>query len=117
MNLYVKDHYIVLIKPDIHVSTKKALSSISPAFPKYNLSRSIKRPVSEWRNLIKNDFEKSVFAIYPQIGEIKDTLYNIGALYSSMSGSGSSVYGIFCEKPNIDNLFDRCFVWQGKCRI
>ena len=60
-----------------------------------------------------NDFEKSVFPKYPIIEEIKDTLYKKGAIYASMSGSGSSVFGIFEKETNLKNLFTNCFVWEG----
>jgi 4-diphosphocytidyl-2-C-methyl-D-erythritol kinase len=57
------------------------------------------RPVGEWRELLHNDFEESVFALHPEIGALKQTLYDAGAVYASMSGSGSAVFGIFEKRP------------------
>ncbi|NDV47724.1 4-(cytidine 5'-diphospho)-2-C-methyl-D-erythritol kinase [Paludibacter sp. 221] len=98
VKLSLKDYFLILVKPDIHVSTPQAYSLITPQKPETSLKELITTPMSEWRNLIVNDFEKPVFSLYPEIGEIKDNLYNLGAIYASMSGSGSSVYGIF-ESP------------------
>ncbi len=73
----------------------------------------IQKPMIEWKDLIKNDFEKSVFSKYPEIGKIKNDLYGMGAMYASMSGSGSSVYGIFETVPEQNDLFDNYFVAGG----
>lgn len=115
IELSLKGYTIVLVKPDIHVSTKDAFSGVTPSVPAISLRDIIKRPVGEWTNLMVNDFEKSVFAKYPSIKSIKEKLYMYGALYSSMSGSGSSVFGIFNQPPiDIESLFHGCFVWIGK---
>ncbi len=82
-----------------HVSTKEAYSGLSPFTPHHSprpdLRETIKRPVEEWRNLIVNDFEASVFPAHPAIAELKDDMYRRGALYASMTGSGAAVFGIF----------------------
>jgi len=115
VNLSLKDYYFVLIKPDIHVSTPDAFSKIQPKQPQISLKEIIKQPVSSWKELMVNDFEKNVFAKFPEIENIKDYLYDGGALYASMSGSGSSVFGIFKEEITIpENLYSDCFVWGGK---
>lgn len=115
INLSLKEYYFVLIKPDIHVSTKDAFAQIQPTQPQISLKEIIEKPISEWKGLMYNDFEKSVFSKYPQIGGIKQSLYNNGALYASMSGSGSSVFGIFKEETkDIPNLYPDCFVWTGQ---
>lgn len=92
-------YWLVIIKPDIHVSTQSAYSKVIPHKPEVSLNELLKKPVSEWRDLINNDFEISVFQNFPEISEIKNQLYNEGAIYASMSGSGSSVYGIFENEP------------------
>jgi 4-diphosphocytidyl-2-C-methyl-D-erythritol kinase len=73
----------------------------------------IKQPITEWKDTIKNDFEKSVFVKYPLIEKIKNNLYEMGAEYASMSGSGSTVYGIFESEPENNELFEGCFVSGG----
>lgn len=110
----LKGYSFVLIKPDIHVSTKDAFSLIKPHEPEISLKEVIKKPVKDWKNIMVNDFEKSVFEKYPAIKEIKDYLYNKGALYASMTGSGSSVFGIFDkEADSLETGYNHCFFWQG----
>ncbi|MFT4222173.1 4-(cytidine 5'-diphospho)-2-C-methyl-D-erythritol kinase [Dysgonomonas sp.] len=114
VNFSLKGYSFVLIKPEIHVSTKDAFSLIKPAQPKISLKEIIKSPIQEWKGLMVNDFEKSVFEKYPAIGDIKNKLYDNGALYSSMSGSGSSVFGIFDKHSEInDTEYQGCFIWKG----
>jgi 4-diphosphocytidyl-2-C-methyl-D-erythritol kinase len=86
---------ILLINPGIHVSTADAFSHISIAQNFPYLQQLIQAPVQQWKDLVVNDFEKTVFRKFPEVGDIKEKLYEQGALYASMSGSGSSVYGIF----------------------
>ncbi len=115
IELSLKGYTVVLVKPEIHVSTKDAFSGIIPSVPKVSLKEIVKQPVEEWRKLMINDFEQSVFLQYPQIESIKDKLYLLGAAYASMSGSGSSVFGIFNQSPvNIESLFPGCFIWVGR---
>ncbi|MDD2910885.1 MAG: 4-(cytidine 5'-diphospho)-2-C-methyl-D-erythritol kinase, partial [Petrimonas sp.] len=98
--------------PDITVSTKEAYSLISPMPPEIPLGEIIQKPVSEWKGLLKNDFEPPIFKKYPEICRIKEQLYAKGAVYASMSGSGSSVYGFFEKETDI--RFDNCWVWKNK---
>lgn len=110
----LKGYSFVLVKPDIHVSTKDAFSLIKPTSPNISLKEIIKKPLQEWKGLMVNDFEKSVFEKYPAIDKIKNKLYNNGALYASMSGSGSSVFGIFDKPHKIDNSeYQGCFIGEG----
>lgn len=97
VDLSLQGYSIVIVKPDVFVSTAEAYANVTPAKPEVSLLDAIKRPVSEWKDLIVNDFEKSVFAKYPQLQQIKEQLYSLGADYASMSGSGSAIYGIFKE--------------------
>jgi 4-diphosphocytidyl-2-C-methyl-D-erythritol kinase len=85
----------LLVYPGIHVNTGWAFGRITPREPKQNLRQSILQPVEEWKKLIYNDFEAPVFSAHPVLGEIKEQLYEAGALYATMSGSGSAVVGIF----------------------
>ncbi len=94
-----------LVKPDIFVSTREAFAKVTPRKPDVRLKDIVRLPLSEWRGLMHNDFEESVFAQYPSIALIKEEMYARGAMYASMSGSGSSVYGIFTsdtELPDVD---------------
>ena len=91
-------YFLVLVKPPVHVSTALAYAHVNVKKPVISLKKVIHLPLTEWRDAIFNDFESSVFAKYPQIDEIKTKLYDAGATFALMSGSGSSVFGIF-EKP------------------
>ena len=91
---------IQIICPGIHVSTAAAFRGITPAPPGFDLRLLPRLPVSEWRGQVENVFEKTVFAIHPEIASIKAELYEQGALYASMSGSGSAVFGIFEKGHN-----------------
>jgi len=116
IKLSLKGLYMVLVKPSVAVSTAAAYRGVTPSIPDSYLIDSIKRPVNEWHDCIRNRFEESVFAAYPIIGHIKESMYNDGALYASMSGSGSSVYGLFDRKPeNLKTYFLDCFYWEEKC--
>jgi 4-diphosphocytidyl-2-C-methyl-D-erythritol kinase len=96
---------LVIINPGIHVPTAKAFAGIRPALPEKSLKEIIAQPVSSWAEELVNDFEKPIFYQYPEIAAIKDELYRAGAVYASMSGSGSTVYGLFTDgKPLILNL-------------
>ncbi|NDV94874.1 4-(cytidine 5'-diphospho)-2-C-methyl-D-erythritol kinase [Dysgonomonas sp. 521] len=115
IELSLKDYYFALVKPDIHVSTKDAFALVAPQAPKQSLKDIIRLPVSAWKEVMVNDFEASVFAKHPGIALIKDALYEQGALYASMTGSGSSVFGIFKEEPDLsESLYPGCFVWKGQ---
>ena len=114
IELTLKDYFFALVKPDIHVSTKDAFAEVRPKEPQMSLKEIVKHPLAEWRNLMINDFEKSVFSKYPAIESIKKTLYDNGAIYASMSGSGSSVFGIFDrETADLEGLFPDSYVWMG----
>lgn len=94
----LKNCWLVLCNPGIHVSTKEAFSKVTPHRGEYNLLQLPDLPLSEWKEIVKNDFEDSVFHIYPAIKQLKDELYRHNAIYASMSGSGSSVYGIYSDE-------------------
>ncbi|NDV68283.1 4-(cytidine 5'-diphospho)-2-C-methyl-D-erythritol kinase [Dysgonomonas sp. 25] len=113
VNISLKGYYFILVKPDIHIPTKDAFAQIVPTKPTVSLTEIIKMPITEWKGLMVNDFEKSIFPQYPAIATIKETLYENGALYASMSGSGSSVFGIFKEEVHLQQLFGNHFYWEG----
>jgi 4-diphosphocytidyl-2-C-methyl-D-erythritol kinase len=95
----------ILIIPGIHIRTANAFSQITPALPDKPIREIIQQPVATWKNNLKNDFEEIVFRQYPEIKTIKEELYNAGAIYASMSGSGSSVYGIFEKEKKVHLSF------------
>lgn len=88
-------YYVDVITPEIEVSTAEAYAGIAPAVPKVSLRDALARPVEEWKDVLKNDFESTIFKKYPDIAQIKKDLYDEGAVYAAMSGSGSAVFGIF----------------------
>lgn len=112
IDLSLEGYYLILVKPDIYVSTKDAFALINPSQAEISLKEIIKKPVSEWRDLMVNDFEKSIFVKHPAIEQIKLKLYALGAMYASMSGSGSSVYAIFNKKTDLKHHFSDCYVWE-----
>lgn len=113
VELSLKGYHLVLVKPDTSVSTREAYANITPRKPEVSLLEIIKQPVESWKGLMKNDFENSVFPAHPEIAAIKDKLYDLGAVYASMTGSGSSVFGIFkTPVENVDEKFGECFCRQ-----
>lgn len=116
ISLSLKGYQIAIIKPDVFVSTREAFSKIHPHHPESPVKEVIRRPIEEWKELLVNDFEASVFPQHPIIGEIKEELYNQGAIYASMSGSGSSVFGLFrpeCCIPDF-NFKEGTFCYTGR---
>jgi 4-diphosphocytidyl-2-C-methyl-D-erythritol kinase len=91
-------YQLVLVNPGIHVSTAAAFRGIRPEVPGKSVSQILQQPIETWKAALKNDFELGIFQLHPEIGALKETLYNAGSIYASMSGSGSSVYGIFPGK-------------------
>jgi 4-diphosphocytidyl-2-C-methyl-D-erythritol kinase len=101
----LKGYYLVIVKPAIHVSTQEAYAGIMPKRPETKISEIVKQPVNNWKSILKNDFEESIFKKHPAIAQIKDELYSNGAIYASMSGSGSSVFAIFEESVQLKKEF------------
>lgn len=108
INLDLSEYSIVIIKPAFSVSTVEAYRNIIPQKSEFDLRKIASLPVEEWRRVIKNDFEASVFPQHPQIRELKHQLYDLGAVYAAMSGSGSAVFGIFRRLPtDFDNYLPK----------
>lgn len=100
IDLDLSNYKIVIVHPDVHVSTAWAFSNIKPVAPKKSIKEIIKQPIKTWKEELKNHFEGPVFNKYPEIKKIKDDLYTAEAIYSSMTGSGSAVYAFFeKDKP------------------
>ena len=100
LQLDLSAYSILIVNPDIHINTAVSFSTIKVGEHKTNLKELIAIPITEWKNSIINDFENNVFSSVPEIAAIKNNLYANGAMYASMSGSGSSVYGIFPKNYN-----------------
>ena len=96
---------MVLVCPGIHVSTTDAFRKISLSPDAPSCASIVEGPIQEWKRNLINDFETPVFNAFPEIADIKETLYNAGAAYASMTGTGSTVYGIFEKSPAIKDLF------------
>ena len=115
ISLDLSEWYIGVVRPNIPVPTKEAFSRIHPHYPALNCREAVKQPVETWRETLVNDFEESVFALHPEIGAIKEQLYNIGATYAAMSGSGSALFGLFKENPDtLGRMFPEMFTFSSK---
>lgn len=101
IDLTLSGKYLALKHPEIHVSTREAYSKVIPQIPQISIPEILKSPVKEWANLLQNDFEASVFPHHSEIKQLKKELYQKSALYASMSGSGSAVYGIYEKPPDL----------------
>ncbi len=106
---------LVLVKPGEGVSTREAYAGVRPAVPERPLLERLQSPVATWRECVKNDFEPSVFARHPRLALIKEDLLKQGALYAAMSGSGSTLFGLFAdERPYIPPSTD-CSSIRSSC--
>ncbi|MCP4313749.1 MAG: 4-(cytidine 5'-diphospho)-2-C-methyl-D-erythritol kinase [Bacteroidetes bacterium] len=106
--------WLVLLFPGIHISTAEAYSGVMPVMPGAHLEQLVAAPVDEWREQVVNDFEAGIFEKHPELASLKEKLYNAGARYASLSGSGSSLYGIFSGKPDLPGTISRHVIWEGK---
>lgn len=114
VQLPLNGYELVLVNPRIHVNTGWAFKQLQADRPHYNIQEVIQQPVPEWKNRLVNDFEKPVFTAHPEIAAIRDQLYGQGAVYAAMSGSGSTVFGIFPNGHKLSNRFpEHYFTWQG----
>lgn len=106
----LQGYYLCVVKPDVAVSTKEAYSAITPKKPAKSCRDIVRQPIETWKEELVNDFEESIFKMHPELAAIKLKLYDQGAAYASMSGSGSALYGIFKEEPKgIEEQFDGMF--------
>jgi 4-diphosphocytidyl-2-C-methyl-D-erythritol kinase len=115
IDLDLSGYHLLLVYPNLAISTAEAYAAIRPRQPVLSLREQLQAPLETWRSTIHNDFEDSLFPAYPLLARIKQQLYDAGAVYASMSGSGSTVYGIFNAPVVCPNQFQDYSVWQGKC--
>lgn len=111
----LEGYYIAIVKPDVAVSTRDAYKNVKVEKPEISCREIVRRPIDTWRDALRNDFEDNVFKIYPLLGDIKERLYQLGAVYAQMSGSGSALFGIFRDLPTeLDQQFPYCFTFTSK---
>ena len=113
IELPLQGKYLVVAKPEDGVSTKEAYAGVKPCAPQVRLVDALQRPIEEWQGVVKNDFEPHIFAAHPAISELKAKMLDAGAVYASMSGSGSAVFGIFDREVQL-KLGDDVFVRTTK---
>ncbi len=94
-------YYIKLVNVGIHVSTREAFSKVAFYEHVADVAAIVSKPVESWKDMLKNDFEQSVFEHHPQLQEVKNKLYAEGAVYASMSGSGSTMFGVYRDEPGV----------------
>ncbi|MCF2446027.1 4-(cytidine 5'-diphospho)-2-C-methyl-D-erythritol kinase [Dyadobacter sp. CY345] len=113
ISLTLAGKWIVLVNPGLHISTFEAYSGVKPRHSEVDLRALLKQPLSEWKQTVKNDFEESLFPKFSVLKKIKEKLYEKGAVYAAMSGSGSTLYGIFEEETDLSLIFKEYKIWQG----
>ena len=111
VSVNVDGYHLVIVKPPVHVSTAAAFLGIKPLFRENSMDELTSLPVQNWRKELHNDFENTVFDLYPDILEIKNMMYRKGAIYAALSGSGSAVFGLFATKPENQD-FPGCEVFE-----
>lgn len=113
MAVNLSGFHILLVYPNLAISTAEAYAGVRPRQPGIPLRQQVEAPIDTWRNTVHNDFEDSLFPKYPSLAEIKQQLYDAGAVYASMSGSGSTLYGIFNAPVVVPNQLQAYRVWEG----
>lgn len=114
----IRDSYLTIIKPPLFVSTREAYSNV-PKYPdaKGELVELLRLPLAQWKDRVKNDFEESLFPLYPELRQLKTFLYQHGATFALMSGSGSALFAISQHPLSFSYdtpLLDNCYIWQGR---
>jgi 4-diphosphocytidyl-2-C-methyl-D-erythritol kinase len=118
LKVNLKNKYLVIVKPDVHVPTAAAYAGVHPAKPVASCADVVSSlPVNQWKNHLKNDFEETISVTYPEIRNIRESLYEAGASYAAMSGSGSAVFGIFDEPAVLISDFQRYQTWKGMLSV
>ena len=115
IDLDLSAYHILLVHPGIHISTQEAYSGVTPQPPMMDLELLPSIPLEQWKEGVVNDFEAGLFKAYPILSELKQSLYDQGAAYASMTGSGSALYGLFKEAPEVPKEWrERGYLtWSG----
>ncbi len=114
IDLRLTGKWMLLVNPGLHISTAEAYAGVIPQVQSTGLRDLLQQPIELWCDSVENDFEKNIFENHPILPQIKKKLYDLGAQYASMSGSGSTLYGIFGQEPNPANNFQNSTVWKGE---
>jgi 4-diphosphocytidyl-2-C-methyl-D-erythritol kinase len=109
-------YWLCLIKPEVHVSTAEAYAGITPRIPEHSVKDILAMPTENWKLLLVNYFEESIFPKFPILHKLKEELYSRGAVYSAMSGSGSTIFGVFKKMPSLKNHFKGIDYWEGELK-
>lgn len=112
IDLNLSEYKIVIVNPGIHINTEWAFSQIKPSSPKKSIKEIIHQPIETWKDELINDFEKPVFKFHPEIKKIKETFYEQGAVYASMTGSGSTVFALLKQDSLIENRFPNHYFYK-----
>lgn len=109
----LKDKWCLLLYPVIHINTAEAYANITPKIPEHTINNIIQQPMKGWKKELVNDFQNGVNKLFPIINSMVLELYKWGAVYASLTGSGSAVYGLFNEEIDIPNSLEKYMVWSG----
>lgn len=104
VSIDLSGRFMVLVKPPVHVSTADAFAGLIPSVPEMSIKALMQLPVEEWKDRLRNDFERPIFSKFPEVGQIKQDLYHAGATFALMTGSGSSVFAIFDQPVALPHL-------------
>jgi 4-diphosphocytidyl-2-C-methyl-D-erythritol kinase len=113
LSIDLSNFHILIVKPSFSISTAFAYSRDGLAGKPHSPAKAVKGDIAGWKNELLNDFEAPLFEVYPELHTIKETMYERGAVYASLTGSGSALYGLFGALPDI-SLFGEYFTWTGK---
>ena len=116
LSVSLKGKFLGVVSPGIHSSTAEAYRHVNVRQPKMPVKEILEQPMAEWKDILSNDFEPSVFSTYPILHDIKQKLYRQGAWYASMSGSGSAIFGLFDQPRDITKDFPGMQIWFGELK-
>ncbi|MDX5345980.1 MAG: 4-(cytidine 5'-diphospho)-2-C-methyl-D-erythritol kinase [Hymenobacteraceae bacterium] len=115
LELNLKGYAVVLVYPNLHITTAEAYRHVKPKAPEQDLRHLLQQPINTWKHSVKNDFEEALFPDHPVLPELKEQLYQQGAIYAAMSGSGSTIFGIFEKNvPETLSFPEEYLIWKGR---